>query len=107
MEYLTKFKHIKMHVIMIEYMHKVMMVKDGKHGLDYGFQLNRMVAYFNMKCGPRKDGPIKKMFTLSTLEENKCISRQNKVKSKSVVADLIEVQTRLTGESEKMTTYLV
>lgn len=106
MESLTKFKHIKLPTIMIEHMHKVMTAKDDKHGLAYGFLLNRVFTYFDVECVTRKDRSIKKMFTLSILEENKYIPQRSKVKSNSLVEDIIEVQPRLTGELEEMIAHL-
>lgn len=72
-------------------MHKVMTMKDGKHGLAYGFLLNREFVYIDVDYGSGKDGSSKQMFNLPTLKQNECIYHQIEVKSKLVVADLIEV----------------
>lgn len=41
---------------------------------------------------------------MCTLEDNKCIPKHSSMKSKSVMADLIDVKTRLQGELKDMTT---
>lgn len=66
---------------MIKHMHKVMTTKDGNHGLEYGFLLNKVFAYFDMSWTLGKDGSSKKIFTLSTLEDKECILRRSGVKS--------------------------
>lgn len=42
------------------------------------------------------------MFNITTLEENKCIPRRGGEKSKSIVANIINVQTRLRKELDAM-----
>lgn len=79
MESLTKFKTVSLPSITMEHMHKVTTAKNWKHGLAYG---------------------------LSTLENNEYVARKGRVKSKSVVSELIHVQIRLTGELEDMTTFV-
>lgn len=86
-------------------MHKVMRTKSAKHSLAYEFLLNKVFDYFYVECGLRKDGLVKQMFILSTLEENECIHQRSEVKSKLVVVDLIEVQSRLTSVLEEMISY--
>lgn len=66
MEALSKFKHANLPAIIIEHMHKVMTAKNGHHGLAYGFLLNRVLAYFDIECGPRKDGFVEQRFTVFT-----------------------------------------
>lgn len=66
MEALAKFKHINLSGIIIKHIHKVIMAKDGKHELVYGFWLNKVFAYFEVQCGPEMDVYIKKMFIVST-----------------------------------------
>lgn len=94
-EALFKFKRVNLSDVIIEHIHKVMTAKDGKSGLAHGFWLSRVFAYFKVPCRPRKVWSVKKIFTVSTLEDNECIASQNGVKSKLVVANLIKVQTRL------------
>lgn len=93
MESLTKFNHVNLPTILIENMHKVMTIKDGRHGLAYGFLLNPVFTYFNVQYRPCKKGSVKKIFTLSTLEDNECIAKKIGVKSKSIVAYIFIIQT--------------
>lgn len=85
-------------------MNKVKKVKDGKHGLAYGFWLTKIFSYFNMECGPGKVGSVKQMFNVTTLEDNKYIPKKRGTKSKLIVSDLIEVQTKLRKELDDMDT---
>lgn len=56
MESLTKFKKFNLLSIRIEQMHKVMIVKDEKHGLVYGFLFNRVFEHFKLPCTNIKEG---------------------------------------------------
>ncbi|MCD9558423.1 hypothetical protein HAX54_015789 [Datura stramonium] len=51
MKALSTFQAISQPAIMIENMHKVMMVKDGKHSLANGFILKRMFDFFKVLYG--------------------------------------------------------
>lgn len=103
MEALSKYRQVNLPTIIIEHIHKVLKAKDRKHGLAYGFWLNWVFAYFDIKCGPRKDGLVKQIFIVSTLEDNEYIPKRSGVKSKLVVVDLIEAQTKLISDLEDMT----
>lgn len=46
---------------------------------------------------------MKQVFNVTTLEDNECIPRKSGTKSKSIVAGLIGVQTRLRVELDEMT----
>lgn len=83
-----------------------MTTKDGMYGLAYGFWLNRIFAYFGVACGIGKESFMKQMFNLTMLENNECIPRRSGSKSKYIVADLIDEQTRLREELEEMTVAL-
>lgn len=48
---LAKFKKVHLPALIIEYMRTVITAKDGKHGLAYGFWLNRILDYVNMVYG--------------------------------------------------------
>lgn len=44
MKVLSKFQKVNISAIMIEHLNRVMTAKDGKHGLAYGFWLNRIFS---------------------------------------------------------------
>lgn len=67
-------------------MNKVMIDKDGKHGLAYDFCLNKIFMYFNIERGPGKAGSVNLVSNVTTLEDNECIPRRSGAKSKSIVA---------------------
>lgn len=83
-------------------MNRVTSAKDGKHGLVYVFWLSRIVSYFDVDYAPVKEGFVKKMFNVTTFEDNKCIPKRSGTKSKSIVADLIDTQTKLRKELKEM-----
>lgn len=89
MEALSTFQTINLAGVMIEHMHKIMNIKDSKHGLAYGFLLNKVFEFFKVKCGQGTAGSKKQMFSLTTLEECECVSRRGGVKGQSLVSDLI------------------
>lgn len=72
MEALSKFKGVNFPTIIIKHMYKVMTAKDDKLGLASRFWLSMVFAYFEVPCRP-KDGSVKLIFTMSTLEDNECI----------------------------------
>lgn len=96
MEVLSKYK--KVPVIVIEHLNIVMTAKDEKHGLAYGFWLNRVFSYFNVVYGKGKVDSVKQMFNITTLEYNECFPRRGRGKSKSIVFELIDVQKGLREE---------
>lgn len=59
-----------------------------------------MFAYFNVKCGKGKDSSVKKVFNITTLEDNECIPRRSGGKSKSLESELMHEQKRLKKETE-------
>lgn len=81
-------------------------MKDGKHGLAYGFMLKKVFEYFKVPYKPGKEGSLKQMFTLSTLEDNKCVELKGGLKSKCGTFKLIVVQIRLTNELEDMAMFV-
>lgn len=46
---------------MIEHMHKIMHIKDGKHGMPCGYLLNKVFDHFKIVCEKTKAGTIKKI----------------------------------------------
>lgn len=101
-EALSKYQKVNLLAIMIEHMNTVILTKDGKHGLAYGFWLNGIFSYFNIKCGLGKTYSVKQVFNVMTLEDNEYIPRKSGAKSKSIIADLIDVQIRLMEQLEKI-----
>lgn len=74
--------------VVLEHLNTVMFIKDGEHGLTYGFWFIRVLAYFNIKCSRRKTGSVNQVFNLTTLENNKCIPRRGSKKSRSIVSEV-------------------
>lgn len=103
MEALSTFQPINLSALMIEHMHKVMTVKDGKHGLTYGFLLIKVFEFFKLPCGQGIVGTKKQMLTLTTLEECEYVSRRAGVKGQSLVSDLIASQEKSNAEIERLT----
>lgn len=52
---------------MIEHTQKVMHEKNGKHGMPYGFLLNRVFDHFKIVYEKGVATTFKKMFTMTTL----------------------------------------
>lgn len=69
----------------------VMTIKGGRQGLAYGFWLNKVFAYFNVEHRKGKDGSIKHIFNITTLEYNECIPKREGRKFKCIVSELIDV----------------
>lgn len=76
MEILSKYKKVNFPAIMIEHMHIVMTTKDGKNGLAYVFWLNRVLEYFSMVCRKGKAALVKKIFNITTFEDNECVPKR-------------------------------
>lgn len=72
-ESLSKFKEISLPATIIEHVHKVMMVRDRKHGLAYGYMLNKVFQFLKVPSDNRAEGSSKQMFIMSILEECECI----------------------------------
>lgn len=73
MEILSKYPKVNLLAIVMEHINIVVVEKEGKHGLAYGFWLKRVFSYFNVKCSKDKDGSSKQIFNIMTLEDNDCI----------------------------------
>lgn len=50
MEILSTYQKVKLPVLVIEHFNTVMFVNNGKHALPYGFWMNKLFAYFFVKC---------------------------------------------------------
>uniref|UniRef100_A0A0V0INL6 Putative ovule protein n=1 Tax=Solanum chacoense TaxID=4108 RepID=A0A0V0INL6_SOLCH len=85
-------------------MHVIMTVKNGKHGIAYGYSLNRVFDHFSVPLGRGVAGTIKQTFSMATLIECECVD--GKVKAKSQVSELLEKKEELKRETEDFTTLL-
>ncbi|MCD7449045.1 hypothetical protein HAX54_048483 [Datura stramonium] len=68
---------------------------------------DEVFEFFGVECGLGIVGSKKQMFTLSTLEECKCVMRRGGVKSQSLMSDLIASQEKYTAEIERLIALLV
>lgn len=59
MEILTTLEDINLPALMMEHMTKVWTMKEGRHGLAYGYQLNNVFEYFGVRMGRGVSGCIK------------------------------------------------
>lgn len=73
MECLIKFDLISLSSLIIEHIFKVVHVKKGRHGIPYGYFLNKLFDNFDIIGEKETPVTAKKMFTLNTLIENECI----------------------------------
>lgn len=71
-ESLSKFKNISLTDIIIEHILMVMM-NDGRHGLAYGFLLNKVFDLFKVPFGKKFTRSSKQTFTMTMLEECECV----------------------------------
>lgn len=73
---------------------------DSKHGIPYGYFLNKVFKYFLVECVRGVSGTVKQMFTMNTLIENSCI--KVRVCTRSHVFELLDIQKCLTRELDEM-----
>ncbi|KAL3379112.1 hypothetical protein AABB24_000035 [Solanum stoloniferum] len=104
MEQMESFEAINLYGIMLEYMHVIMTVKNDKHGIAYGYLLNRVFDHFSVPLGRGVAGTIKQTFSMATLIESECVD--GKVKTKCQVSELLEKKEVLKWEIEDFTTLL-
>lgn len=97
MECLSKFKFINLPAMMIQHIYNK---KEDRHGMPYGFLLNMVFDYFRVVCEKGTPRTIKKIFTLTTLDENEYI--KGKVGTVSQVSELLEVQENRVGIAAKV-----
>lgn len=100
MEKLETYEAINLSGIILEHMHRIMKVKNSKHGIAYGYLLNWVFYHF----GGGLVGTIKQTFLMTTLIECKCV--EGKYKAKSHVSELFEKQEALKWEMKDFTTLL-
>lgn len=67
-----------------------------------GCPIVRVFAYFNIECGQGKTSLVKQIFNITSMKDNECIPRRGDGMSKSVIVDLIKVQSTLREELEAM-----
>lgn len=67
---LRKFELLSMATLMIEHMYKVVQEKEGRHGMPYGYFLNKVFEHFSVVGTKGTLGTVKQMFILTTLVEN-------------------------------------
>lgn len=80
MEMLDMYETINLPGLVLEHMHRIMTGKDGKHGMAYGYFLNKVFEHFNIPLGKGIAGTMKQAFSMSTLIECEC--SEGKVKDK-------------------------
>lgn len=72
MEALSKLEAINLSILMIKHMTIVMIMKNGKHDLAYGYPLNHVFEYFGVRLRRGIPGTIKQSFSQTTFVENEC-----------------------------------
>lgn len=85
-------------------MYKIIIVKDGKHGMGYGFLLIKVFTFFDLPFGVGVKGTVKQKSTLNTLIECEC--NEGKTKLVIGVSEQLVEQEHLKKELEKLTTLL-
>ncbi|WMV54998.1 hypothetical protein MTR67_048383 [Solanum verrucosum] len=103
-EQLESYEAINLAGIILEHMHQIMTIKNGKNGIAYGYLLNRGFNHFNLLPGTGVPRTIKQTFSMATLIECECV--ESKVKAKSQVSNLLEKEESLKREMEDFTTIL-
>lgn len=96
----SKFELISLPALMIEHISKVIHEKEGRHGMPYGYFLNRVFDHFGVVCEKGTPGTVIKMFSLTTLIENECV--EGKVGTISQVSELLVIQENLSKEMEEI-----
>ncbi|KAH0696330.1 hypothetical protein KY290_013695 [Solanum tuberosum] len=104
MKQLETFEAINLPGIMLEHLHRIMTVKNGKHEIADGYLLNKVFNHFSMPLGRGVLGTIKQTFSMVTLIECECV--EGKIKAKSHVFELFEKQEALKREMEDFTVIL-
>lgn len=66
MECLSKFELISLLALIIEHIHKIVHIKDKKHGMHYGHFLNRAFSHFKVVYDRGVPTTINQIFILNT-----------------------------------------
>ncbi|KAH0669537.1 hypothetical protein KY289_024030 [Solanum tuberosum] len=77
-----------------------MSLKDGKHGLGYGYLLTWVFRRFRIPFGRGVEGVVKQTISMITLVECKCL--EGTIGYKSKVSKLLVEQSQLKHELETM-----
>lgn len=100
---LATYQKVNLPAIVQEHFNIVMSTKDGRHGLAYGFWLNRVFVYYNVECGKGMAGSVKQAFNLIALEDNEYIPKRGNGKSRSLVSEQLDAQRSLKDEVNILT----
>lgn len=85
MEALRELESLNLPALMMEHITKIMTVKDGNHGLGYGYLLNKVFAHFRIKLDKGVLGIIKQAFPQNTSMECECIEVRTGNKANSQI----------------------
>lgn len=96
MESLSKFEAINLLAIMLEHMHKTVSMKDGKHGMGYGYFLTKVFNHLEIPLGAGVRGTVKRTNFMNTLVECECLEGRTWQVSK--VSELLVEQGQLKHE---------
>lgn len=107
MESLSRMEHINLPAIMIEHIQKIMTSRDEKHGLAYGYLLNRVFISNNIKLGTKVRSTIKQAISFHMLVECECVEGRSSTKGKPQVFELLDNQEQLKHEMEEISMLLV
>ncbi|XP_059315619.1 uncharacterized protein LOC132066303 [Lycium ferocissimum] len=88
--------------IMLQHTIKVVDVKDGKHGLPYGFLLTKVFEHFKVPTGKASKGTKKQMFSMSTLEECEFVPKKGGAGTTSTISGLIEANEKILADVERL-----
>lgn len=103
MKALRKLEAINLPGLMVEHIHLIMNMKDGKHRLTYGYLLNRVFDHFGFRLQKGVSSTIKQAFSQITLMEWDCIEGIIGNKPRSQVSDLLDQQGKLKQQVEELT----
>lgn len=82
MKALSKFELINLPTLIIEHLYKVIHIKNGKHGLSYGYLLTKVFKHFKVECIRGVVGAANQIFTVNTLIKNKYVEGKFRIKFK-------------------------
>ncbi|KAH0644771.1 hypothetical protein KY284_032655 [Solanum tuberosum] len=89
---------------MLEYMHNTISVKDGRHGMGYGYFLTKVFKYFEIPLGLGVIGTVKQNIFMDILVKWECLEERTWTKSK--VSEMVVEQEQVIHELEEMTAIL-
>lgn len=77
MEYLSSFEFISLPALMMEHIYKVVLGKNSKHGMPYGYWLNKMFDHFGIVCENGTPGTVLQMLGMKTLVKTECVKKKS------------------------------